>query len=84
MSLETSEEFTVLWTKAQPMIGGYISSMIYDYHGAQDVLQKTAIILIRKFDSYDRSCPFLPWALGVARFEILKHRSKSSKEKCVF
>ena len=84
MSLDVSEEFTTLWTKAQPMIGGYISSMVFDYHGAQDVLQKTAIILIRKFEKYDRSLPFLPWALGVARYEILKHRSKSAKDKCVF
>ncbi len=79
-----SEEFAAFWTKAQPMIGGYISSMVYDYHASQDILQKTAVVLIRRFDDYDRSLPFLPWGLGVARMKILEYRRKCAGEKCVF
>jgi RNA polymerase sigma-70 factor (ECF subfamily) len=49
-----------------------------------DVLQETNRVLWRKAATYDPGRPFLPWALAVARFEVLAHRKRQSRERLVF
>jgi RNA polymerase sigma-70 factor (ECF subfamily) len=78
-----NEQLAVLWTKAQRTVAAYIGSLIPDYHQSEDVLHQTAITLVRKFDEYDPSQPFVAWALGVARYEVLKHRQKYVSERAV-
>jgi len=68
------ERFTLEWTKAQPTVAGDISSLTPDFHQAEDILQRAALALIRKLDEYDREKPFVVWAIGVARLEVLKSR----------
>ncbi|MBN1672603.1 MAG: sigma-70 family RNA polymerase sigma factor [Kiritimatiellae bacterium] len=69
-----NEQFTRHWTQAQPVVAGYISSMVTDFHEAEDLLQDVAVVLLRKFGEYDSRRPFVAWALGVARYEILSSR----------
>ena len=71
---EQQEQFTKLWTASQPVVNQYVASVIRDSWIVRDVVQSTPLALLRKFAEYDSSRPFLPWALGVARFEILSHR----------
>ena len=68
------ERFTRLWTKAQPVVSHYVHSMVRDSAAAKDVVQTTAIALLRKFALYDPTRDFLPWAIGVAKFEVLSYR----------
>jgi RNA polymerase sigma-70 factor, ECF subfamily len=69
-----SEDFTRYWTKAQPVVSGYITSMVPDYHQAEDMLQNVAVVLLRKFSEYNPAQSFNAWALGVTRNEILLRR----------
>ena len=78
-----SEEFVSLWTASQPGVAAFVSSLIPDFHAAQDVLQETARILVTKFDQYDRSRPFIAWAIGVARGEVLAYRRRQATSKLV-
>lgn len=68
------------WTAAQPVVAGFIASMIRDRHAAEDVLQKTASALVAKYDEYDPSRPFASWAMGMARFEVLNHLRRSRRD----
>jgi RNA polymerase sigma-70 factor (ECF subfamily) len=36
-------------------------------------------VLVREFDKYDKSRPFLPWALGIARNVVLMSRRDAAK-----
>lgn len=81
---EEQEQFTRLWTKAQPSVSGYVHAIIRDPDIVKDVVQETALILLRKFREWDSSREFLPWALGVAKFEILAHRRDSGRNRLVF
>ncbi len=76
-------QFTRLWTDAQPTVSQYVASLIRDQWAARDVLQNTSLALLRKFSAYDPSRPFLPWALGVAKFEILGHRRDVARNRLV-
>ncbi len=84
MKCADSEKLAVLWTKACPTVAGYVSSVIPDFHQAEDVLHQVAVIVVRKFDDYDQTKPFTPWALGVAKREVLKHRRNFATDRHVF
>jgi RNA polymerase sigma-70 factor (ECF subfamily) len=75
----SSEKLARLWTEAQPVVGSYILSLLPDFHQAEDVLQQVAVLLVREFEKYDASRPFLPWALGIARNMVLKSRREAAR-----
>ncbi len=81
---EQAKEFTRLWTRAQPAIAAFISSMIPDYNEADDVLQQVSVTLLDHFDAYDRDRPFVPWAVGFAKYEILNSRRRRATDRHVF
>ena len=73
-----------LWTQAEPTVAGYVSSMVRDFHACEDLLQEIAVVLLRKFDEYDTDRPFVAWALGVARLEILSGRRSHARSRLSF
>jgi RNA polymerase sigma-70 factor (ECF subfamily) len=56
-----------------------VASLIPDRHDAEDVLQNTAVIALRKFSTFQSDRSFVSWAVGIARLEILNHRRKSAR-----
>lgn len=78
------ERFMQLWTVAQPAVSGYIRSLVKDSSIAQDILQETVIVLFRRFEEYDTTRPFLAWALGVARFQVLGMRRDQARCRMIF
>lgn len=82
--MNRAELLAIEWTKAQPNVAAYISSLVPDFHQAEDVLHQTAAVLVRKFDDYDSAQPFIAWAMGVARLEVLKHRRNHATDRHVF
>ncbi|MCO6042330.1 sigma-70 family RNA polymerase sigma factor [Aeoliella sp. ICT_H6.2] len=77
-------ELNVLWTQSHGAVLSYIRSIVVDFHRADDVLQETAATVAEKFDEYDRTLPFAPWALGIAKFKVLEYLRSSSRDRLVF
>ena len=77
------EQFTRLWTENQPSVAGYLHALAGDRNVSENLLQETALTLLRKFDDYDLTRPFLPWALGVARVQLLTHRRDAVRSRTV-
>jgi RNA polymerase sigma-70 factor (ECF subfamily) len=84
MQPEQAEQFAALWTAAQPTISAFIRTLIPNYQQADDVLQRVAVTLVRKFDQYDQSRPFGAWAIGVAKYELLYYRREQATDKHLF
>jgi RNA polymerase sigma-70 factor (ECF subfamily) len=84
MNLSSSERFAVLWTKAQPTVSAFVSSLVPNFHQAEDVLDQVVVTLMRKFDQYDQDRPFVNWSIGIAKFEVLKHRRTMARDRHVF
>ncbi len=78
-----SEELAVYWAQHQPVISGYISSLISNFQDADDVLQNVAMVTVQKFDEYDRERPFVSWAIGIARNMIMKYYSERKKKHLI-
>ncbi len=84
MQPHQAEQFAALWTAAQPTITSFIRMLMPDYQQADEVLQRVAVTLVRKFDQYDQSRPFGAWAIGVAKFEVLYYRRERATDKHLF
>jgi RNA polymerase sigma-70 factor (ECF subfamily) len=80
LSEQDQERFLRLWGACQPAVAGYIASVVRDSAAAKDVLQETSLVLFRKFTDYDEQRPFLGWALGVAKFQVLGYRRDASRD----
>jgi RNA polymerase sigma-70 factor, ECF subfamily len=68
---QEQERFMRLWTEAQPAVVNYLHAMVRNPVVAKDLVQETALVLFRRFGDYDGQRPFLSWALGVAKYQVL-------------
>ena len=72
------------WTAAQPVVASFVASAISRHQDAEEVLQRTAVALVAKSEQYDPAQPFLNWAIGLARIEVLRLRQERQREKTTF
>jgi len=81
---ERSGEFLSYMLKSQRAVRNYLFSLHPRAQDLDDLLQETALTLWREFDKFDRGREFLPWALRIAYFEVLRFRKKQSRDRLVF
>ncbi|HAY79553.1 MAG TPA: RNA polymerase subunit sigma-70 [Planctomycetaceae bacterium] len=80
---DRSEQFVQQLTESQNRIYGYVYSLVGDHGQTGDVVQETNLVLWRKLDEFDVSKPFLPWALAIARFQVLAHLRDRKRDRCL-
>lgn len=78
------ENLVLLLTQHQEPLFRYIFSLVACEADARDILQETSLALYRKFDAYDATRPFLPWAYRFAYLQVQKHREKSARSPMLF
>lgn len=83
-SPNNTENLILLLTQHQEQLFRYIFSLVPCEADARDVLQETSVALFRKFDQYDATRPFLPWAYRFAYLQVQKHREKSARSPLLF
>jgi RNA polymerase sigma-70 factor (ECF subfamily) len=66
LDMDRQEKFISLMMREQADLRAFLSSVIWDRHRCEDLLQEVALVLWRKFDTYDESRSFGAWARGVA------------------
>lgn len=84
LSQNDQERFMRLWTSTQPSVGNYVRSVVRDRAAAEDVLQETALVIFRRFEEFDEQRPFVAWALGIARFQVMGMQRDSARSLVVF
>lgn len=78
------QDLAVLWTRAQPHVSAFVSSMVLDFHAAEDLIQQVACAVAEQFEAYDPDRPFVPWAIGIARFKVFNYYRSKKRDKHVF
>jgi len=78
---EYIDQFIRRLTDHQVDLQGFIMSSLGNYSDTLDVLQLTNIALWKKAAQYDPASPFLPWALRVAKYEILAYLRKQRRDR---
>ena len=65
------QRFLSLFLRSEREIFRYVAVLVPNVTDAEDIVQQTALALWEKFDAYDPSQPFTPWA---CRFALNKAR----------
>ena len=65
------QQFLSLFLRSEREIFRYVAVLVPNLSDAEDIVQQTAIALWEKFDAYDQTQPFTPWA---CRFALNKAR----------
>ncbi|WP_197529634.1 sigma-70 family RNA polymerase sigma factor [Botrimarina mediterranea] len=78
------DQFIRRLTDHQVDLQGFILSSLGSYSDALDVLQQTNIALWKKADQFHAGSPFMPWALQVAKYEILAFLRKRRRDRHQF
>jgi RNA polymerase sigma-70 factor, ECF subfamily len=68
---QPSEVFIRALTAHQAAIRGYCQASLGNADEAKEALQRTSIVLWRKCGDWNPATDFLPWAITVAKFEVL-------------
>ena len=72
-----NERFMRLFARDEQRLRRYIFALVPFPGDVDDILQDTAVALMRKFEQYDPSQPFFPWASRFALFEVMRHRKQA-------
>jgi len=73
--------FVSLFVRHQQELHRYILTLLPNPTAAEDVLQDTAMAIWEKFDEYDESAPFMPWAIKFAYYKVLSFRKTERKHR---
>ena len=73
-----------LYMTHESKIRGYILCMVNNWADADDILQETVIVMMKKFQGFDSPKQFLRWALRVAHFEVFNHFNKRDNRLPLF
>ena len=78
------EEFTHCWLEAEPSVSAYVFASISSFHDAEDVVQRIAQELARRFDEYDSNRQFVGWALWIAKSRVIDFYRAQGRTLVVF
>jgi RNA polymerase sigma-70 factor (ECF subfamily) len=81
------EDFLRLYTGYERNIRAFVTSLLPNWEGVDEVMQDTSLVMWRKFDQFDPDRPgskFIDWAFMIARYEVLKYRRKKATDRLVF
>jgi len=78
------DEFVALTLANQTRIRNFIHSLVSNREDAEDIFQKTSVVLWKKFDQYEPGTSFASWAMRVAYFEICDYRKKLARARVTF
>src|SRR5690349_13775898 len=65
------EEFARLFSRNARRIYGFIMTLVFNHHDAEEVFQNTNVILWNKFAEFEPGTNFFAWASRIAYFEVL-------------
>ncbi len=78
------EEFTHHWLEVEPSVSAYVFASISGFHDAEDVVQRIAQELARRFDEYDPSRSFVGWALWIAKSRVIDFYRAQDRKRVIF
>src|SRR5690348_5657938 len=80
------EEFARMFSRNARRIYGFIMTLVFNHHDAEEVFQNTNVILWNKFAEFEPGTNFFAWASRIAYFEVLslmkqKRRSQTMSDE---
>lgn len=82
--LTPNEQFVQLFAELNHRIYAFVVTLLPHAADADEVFQKTSIVLWQKFGDYEQGTDFVRWACRVAQLEVMNFRRAQSRSPLVF
>lgn len=79
-----ADEFVVQLVQHRQRLFGYILALVPNLADAEDLFQRTSLILWRKFGEFDSQRDFSAWACGIAFLEVQNFRRTRGRDRLQF
>jgi len=77
-------EFERHFSQCEPDVKAFVYTLLPHWSDADDVVQRTRIVLWQKFSQFRPGTSFKAWALQVARFEVNNFRRTQRSDRLCF
>jgi RNA polymerase sigma-70 factor (ECF subfamily) len=82
------EEFARVFSRNARRIYGFIMTLVFNHHDAEEVFQNTNVVLWNKFADFQPGSNFFAWASKIAYYEVLslmkqKRRSRTFSDEAL-
>jgi RNA polymerase sigma-70 factor (ECF subfamily) len=77
-------EFIGLFAQHHSNLLAYLYRLVHDRHDADDLFQRTSIVLWSKFDSFEPGSNFLAWAKRIAYLQVCNFLRTSGRDRLRF
>jgi RNA polymerase sigma-70 factor (ECF subfamily) len=77
-------QFVSLFARDSHRIFSFIFSLLHHRADAEDVFQRTSLILWQEFEKFDQRLEFAPWACGIAFYTVKNFRRVSARKRLTF
>ena len=81
---ELHNDFLRLLAENEAAIRAFLRAILSSRSDAEEAFQTTLITLWEKFEDYDATRDFKPWAFGIARFKALAIIRDRQRERLIF
>jgi len=81
---ERYEQFLGYFLRDQYRVFAYILALIPSRSDADDIFQETSLVLWREYARFDVEREFLPWAIGIAKKQVLKHWRQRKSDRHIY
>ena len=84
---DRQETFVRLFSQNEGKVRAFVTALLPNWEGVDDVMQETSLVMWRKYDHFDVEAPgssFVAWAFTIARYEVLKYRRRHATDRLVF
>lgn len=78
------DRFVQQLTNSQSNLRAYLVASLGNYEDASEVLQQTNLVLWRNAQSFRPGADFMPWALTLAKYEIMSFYRDRRRDRHVF
>ena len=84
MEKKSNKEYAARFKSIYPCLLNYSKSKVFNKSDAEDIVQDTLKILIKKQNEFDKSKSFSGWAFRVCDFQIKGYLSKKSRSRIIY
>ncbi|QEF98917.1 RNA polymerase sigma factor CarQ [Stieleria maiorica] len=76
----SKDDFALLYLQNQGRVYAYIATLVPNRSDAEDILQRTSLVMWQKWDRFDSRYGFVPWARGIALNEVRNFLRRSERK----
>ncbi|MEK6236931.1 MAG: sigma-70 family RNA polymerase sigma factor [Planctomycetales bacterium] len=81
---ERNDVFLELLARHRGQLFGYIYALVQNLHDADELFQKTTIVLWKKFGEFQPESDFMAWACRAAKLEMCNYVRSRGRDRHVF